>query len=299
MDDNSIFLELEAEIKKERDALEKDAQLKRLQDMLATYNGDDRIISSDDLYEEVRKMKPREKFYTGLKGFDKLMEGLVTGESIFVSGITKHGKTSVCMELSVRLKEQHPLWLSFEEKPVELIRKFFERTGEIPHFFTPRQNEKKTLEWIEKKIIEAKVKYNTKVVFLDHIGFIKDDEMRPGELESSCYERISRTIHSLAVKWDVLFFHLGHLTKVAPTLQPDLENIKGSSAMAQEADVTILIWRKTSREGGKIVIGNETNLSIQANRRGGAGNVELLYQDGRFNEIDWTHDDKGTDLESW
>jgi len=296
---NATLTALEKEIQKEKETASKNEALARIKEMMRSYSGDDRIVSSDSLFDEMGKMKPREKFYTGIKSLDKMMQGFVTGESIFVSGITKHGKTSACLELSVRLKDQNPLWLSFEEKPIELIRKFHERTGEIPHFFTPKQNEKKTLEWVENKIIEAKVKYNSKVVFLDHIGFIKDDEIRPGELEASCYERISRAIHSLATKWDVLFFHLGHLKMVAITQHPDLESIKGSSAMAQEADVTILIWRKTTREGGKIIIGNETNLSIQANRRGGTGNVELIYQDGRFHEIDWERDEEDKGPDGW
>lgn len=88
----------------------------------------------------------------------------------------------------------------------------------------------------------------------------------------------------MAVKWEVCIFLLGHLTKVSPTQTPDLENIKGSSAMAQEADCTMMVWRRTKRENGKIVIGNETNLSIQANRRGSPGNVEMLYEAGRFTE---------------
>jgi len=57
--------------------------------------------------------------------------------------------------------------------------------------------------------------------------------------------------------------------------------------MAQEADLTMLIWRKTTRENGKVVIANLTNLSLQANRRGQAGNIEFSYKDGRFVEETW------------
>ena len=47
------------------------------------------------------------------------------------------------------------------------------------------------------------------------------------------------------------------------------------------------MWRKTTRENGKVVIGNETNLSLQANRRGQTGNIEFVYQNGRFQESAW------------
>lgn len=296
MNTQELIKSLEIEIQREEDSLEKNEQLLRLQEIAKEYEGDDRVISSDELLEELKNTPEKPKFYSNFPTLDKMMEGFETGESIFVSGITKHGKTSMCMELSVRFKGQNALWLSFEERPIDLMRKFFEKTGDYPHFYTPRQNERRTLEWVEKKIIEAKAKYDTKVVFIDHIGFIKDHEQQGGELEASCYERISREIHSMAVKWDVLIFLLGHLTKVGITQQPDIENIKGSSAMAQEADLTMLVWRKTSRENGKVVMGNETNLSLQANRRGKTGNIEFVYEKGRFEESEW---EKLSKEETW
>ena len=192
----------------------------------------------------------------------------------------------MCMELSVRLAAQQPLWLSFEEKAIDLLRKFNEKTQTFPHFYTPRQNESPNLEWIERKIIEAKAKYDSKVVFIDHIGFISDAERGKDDTEASRLERISRAVHGLAVKWDMLIFLMGHLNKVRSDQNPDIESIKGSSAMAQESDLTIILWRKTERVNGKIEIGNETNLSLQANRRGNTGNISFMYENGRFLETE-------------
>lgn len=287
MNTTEILNQLEEEIRKETDSLEKNEALIELERVVKEYNGDDRVISSEELIEEIKNQPLKEKFYSGFASLDAKMEGFEMGESIFFTGITKHGKTSMCMELSVRFKAQNPLWLSFEEKPIDLIRKFQQKTGEYPHFFTPRQNEKTDLAWLEKKIIESKIKYGTKVVFIDHIGFVSDAERGKDDTEASRLERISRAVHSLAVKWDVLIFLLGHLTKVSVSQNPDIENIKGSSAMAQEADLTMLVWRKTERLNGKIEIGNETNLSLQANRRGHTGNIEFMYENGRFEESEW------------
>lgn len=296
---DDMMASLEKEILATESGEDQEAALERLKEIAKEYEGEDRVVSSDELRKEIESTPPKPKFYSGFSTLDAKMEGFESGESIFVSGITKHGKTALMMELSVRFAEQQPLWLSFEEKPIDLMRKFHSKTGEYPHFFTPRRNEKKTLEWVENKIIEGKAKYGSKVVFLDHIGFVKDDELRAGELEASCYERISRAIHTMAVKWDVLFFHLGHLTKVGITQNPDIENIKGSSAMSQEADLTMLIWRKTERINGKVEKGNETNLSLQANRRGQEGNVQFLYQGGRFFESAWEQEKQPEEDNSW
>lgn len=298
MNTKDIIASLEKEIRRERETVEQSEQLLRLQEIAKEYDGDDRVVSSQELLKEIESQPEKQKFYSGFTTLDEKMEGFVTGESIFLTGITKHGKTSMCMELSVRFKDQNPLWLSFEEKPIDLMRKFHAKTSEYPHFFTPRQNEITNLEWIEKKIIEAKVKFGSKVVFIDHIGFVSDAERGKDDTEASRLERISRAVHSLAVKWDVLIFLLGHLTKVNSTQNPDIENIKGSSAMAQEADLTMMVWRKTERVAGRVEIGNETNLSLQANRRGKTGNVEFIYQDGRFLEAAWGYSDEANE-ETW
>lgn len=297
MNTKDIIAALDKEIRSEKDEVHKAEQLLRLQEIARVYAGDDRVVSSEELFEEVKNAPVKEKFMSGFPTLDGLMEGFVTGESIFVTGVTKHGKTSMGMELSFRFKDQNPLWLSFEERAIDLLRKFYERTQSFPIFYTPRQNESPNLEWIERKIVEAKAKFNSKVVFIDHIGFVSDAERGKDDTEASRLERVSRAIHSLAVKWDVLIFLMGHLTKVRVDQNPDIENIKGSSAMAQEADLTMLIWRKTERKHGKIEIGYETNLSLQANRRGKVGNVEFMYDGGRFKEFAWAHE-KPAD-ESW
>ncbi|HZE87627.1 MAG TPA: DnaB-like helicase C-terminal domain-containing protein [Methylomirabilota bacterium] len=296
MDTKALLNSLEKEIRNNENSLQQDQQLLRLQSIAAQYEGDDRVISTTELLEEIKNTPIKEKFFSGFKDLDIKMEGFVTGENIFLTGITKHGKTSFCMELSVRFREQNPLWLSFEERAIDLLRKFHSKTGEYPLFFTPRKNERPNLEWIETKIVEAKAKFDSKVVFIDHIGFLSDAERGKDDTEASRLERISRTIHSLAVKWDVLIFLMGHLTKVRSDQNPDIENIKGSSAMAQESDLTMLIWRKTHREGEKVIIENVTNLSLQANRRGQTGNIEFIYRGGHFLEETW---DLPANEESW
>ena len=295
---NELLQDLEQEIQTNENELQREEQMERMTAMAKDYRGEDRVVSSQELEEAVKQQKEKPKFTSGFSTLDNLMEGFVTGESIFLTGITKHGKTSFCMEMSVRLEEQNPLWLSFEERAVDLLRKFSDKTGHFPKFFTPKRNERKTLEWVESKIIESKVKYNTKVVFIDHIGFIKDDEWRSGEREDQVLERISRAIHSLAVQWEVLIVLMGHLTKVRSDQNPDIENIKGSSAMSQESDLTMMVWRETRREHGEVVISNRTNVSLQANRRGKTGNIKFVYKDGRFLEEDWGHEDIG-EQEEW
>jgi len=290
---------LESEIQKENDTLEKDAAMQRMADVLKLYRGDDRVVSSLELWEEIKNAPPEMKMMTGFPEFDRILDGFRIGQLVVLSGVTKHGKTTMAVEFTVRLKEYNPMWLSFEEPAVDIVRKFAERNQEPPLFYTPRTMKQRNLAWVEERIVESKVKYDSKVVVIDHLGFLQDDgKYSPEENMSYKIERIVRALKTLAIKLDVCIILLAHLTKTKIDATPSLDELKGSSAIAQEADTVLLLWRKTKRTKKEIIITNEAKLSVQANRRTGrTGNIEFLYIDGRYVETEWTDD--GTAQEVW
>lgn len=289
MNSKELIASLEKEIKKEKNELYKSEQLIRLQEIARIYDGDDRVISSLELLEKVKNEPPERKLFSGFEKLDGLLDGFREKQLVILTGVTKHGKTSLAIELTIRLKDERPLWLPFEEPAIDLIRKFTERNAEPPLFYTPETMLGNNLEWIEKKIVEAKAKYDSKVIFIDHLGFIQDSEIgRSDENMAYKIERIVRSLKKMAVKWGVVIVLLAHLTKTRIDVNPTLEDLKGSSAIAQEADTVMILWRRTERKEGKITITNEANLSVQANRRTGrTGNVSFVFQNGRYLEDDW------------
>lgn len=299
MEIDKLIASLGEEIKQEQVGQEQAEALVRLQEVALIYEGDDRVISSLELLEQIKKAPPERKIFTGFEEVDNLLDGFRESQLIVLSGITKHGKTTMAVEFTVRLRKENPLWLSFEEPAIDLVRKFEERNQEPPFFFTPQKMLGNNLDWIEKKIIEARAKFDSKVVFIDHLGFIQDNEKaRHDENMSYKIERIVRSLKQLAIKWKVVIVLLCHLTKTRIDTNPSFDDLKGSSAIAQEADTVMLLWRQTKRKEGKILITNETNLSIQANRRTGrTGNVKFIYEDGRFKENEW-HEVE-TQVEQW
>ncbi|MDE2233689.1 MAG: AAA family ATPase [Patescibacteria group bacterium] len=296
---DSLIASLEQEIRLEQQGTEQYESLERLQQIAATYEGEDRIISSLELWEDIKNAPPERKILTGFEEFDRILEGFRETQLIILSGITKHGKTSMAIELTIRLKEEHPLWFSFEEPAVDLVRKFVERNEEPPLFFTPKKMLGNSLEWVEKKIVESIAKHNSRVIFIDHLGFLQDSvNARNDENMAYKIERIVRSLKQMAVRWKIVTVLLCHLTKTKIDTNPSFDDLKGSSAIAQEADTVMILWRNTKREGGKIVITNETNLSIQANRRvGRTGNIRFIYQNGRFKEDEWQQGE--TVVENW
>lgn len=283
-----LIEQLGKEINKVSKEEDKEEMLIRLQDIAKTYAGEDEVISSHQLYEQIKLEPPQRKLTTGIKGLDDILDGFRLSQLVVLSGATKNGKTSLAIDLSSRLKEENPLWLPFEEPAREIILKFHDR-GEIPPlFYTPQKMIGNTLLWIEKKIIEAKAKYNSKIVFIDHLHFI----ISPSENLAQEIGITMRKLKQLAVKWNVVIVLLAHLKKTRLDTNPTLEDLKDSSSIAQEADTVILIWRETKKENGELIITNNINVSIQANRRTGkTGNVKLVYTNGKFLEDEWQNDE--------
>lgn len=285
-DIKSLIKSLRSEIEASVDDREKEAQLLRLQEIAATYEGEDKLISSEEIAENVAKRPPERKMHTGIKGLDAILDGFRAKQLIILSGITKHGKTSFAIDLTSRLAKENPTWLPFEEPAEELVQKFLDRNEKPPMFYAPQKMSSNALNWIEKKIVEGKAKYDTKLVFIDHLHYILP---RSTDLAQEIGFTV-RSLKTLAMKWNVTIVLLAHLRKVELNKNPNLDDLRDSSSIAQEADTVLLIWRKTTKnhKTGEIDIGNETNISVQANRRTGkTGNVKMIFADGKFLEEDW------------
>lgn len=285
---NSLLRELSKEIQEVSNRVEREESLVRLEEIARNYQGADKVVSSFEIAEEMKKRPPQRKLFSGYRGLDDILDGFREKQLIVLSAATKSGKTTFSVELTSRLRNENPMWFPFEEPAEEIIQKFLDRGEEPPKFFTPNKITGNTITWIEKKIIEAKAKYDSKLVFIDHLHFIvppgsEDINLRIGDT--------MRQLKRLAVKWGIVIVLIAHLRKTKMDVNPTLEDLRDSSFIAQEADTVILLWRQTTRENGEVVISDLVNLSVQANRRTGkTGNVKLKYENGKFYEIDEFHE---------
>lgn len=275
---------LDRELKKIKDDEEREAAQLRLKAIAEKYDGEDRVVEWEEIAKEIN---PDEfKIFTGWPGLDDLLKGFRLQQLVVISAATKSGKTSLMVDLTNRLKNFNPLWFPFEESAEELIMKFQERGETPPRAFSPLNMMGGTTQWIEQKIVESIAKYNTKVVIIDHLDFIvpfnaDNHSLRMGQA--------MREMKGLAKKWNVVIFLICHLVKTKMDTQPTLEDLRGSASIAQEADTVILLWRQSEREGKEMVITNNVNVSVQANRRHGkTGNVKMVFRDGKFHEEEWT-----------
>lgn len=289
-DVKKLMGDLEGELKAIKDEEVRVKRLADLQETCRNYAGEDRVVSSLDLAEGMRTRPPIAKVMSGIAALDDIIGGFTRKQLVVLSGITKHGKTSFAVELTCRMRELNPMFLPFEEPAEEIIQKFLDRGSEVPLFYTPERmlaSTKSCLEWIERKIIESKVKHGSQVVFIDQLSFIVPSRAERYDL---VIQEAMHQLKTMAKTWNVLIFLLCHLKKVKLDVNPDLEDLKDAAAIPQVADTVILLWRKTERVNGEVVIGNEANVSVQANRRTGrTGNVKMVFDGGRFYESNSKH----------
>lgn len=276
---------LEIEINQIKVETEKVEQLGRLKQILRIYEGEDKIISFSDIAEKIKNQPEQVKMMSGWGGLDEILSGFRPQQLVVVSALTKSGKTSWLMDLTTRLKEFNPTWFPFEESAEELIMKYVERKEEPPHAFTPTFMKGNTTQWIEERIVEAIAKFGTKMIVIDQLDFIVPFN---NDNHSLRVAQAMRDLKAIAKKWNILIFIICHLVKTKMSEQPTLEDLKGSSSIGQEADTVILLWREMKKEKGQVVITNNVNVSVQANRRTGrTGNVKMIYDNGKFSEQDW------------
>lgn len=285
-----LIKKLDNEISQTQKGQEKTESLIRLKEIAKIYRGEDKVIPFEDIKLRIAQGDNELKIMTGWTDFDKLTRGFRLQQLITVSAQTASGKTSWLMDMTTKLTDLHPLWFPYEESVDELVRKFLERGQEPPQAYAPENMTNNTLEWLESKIVESIAKYDTKVVFIDQLDFIVPFTSENHHLNIA---KTMRELKALAKKWNILIFIVCHLTKAKMDSQPTLEDLRGSSAISQESDTVVLLWRESKKEAGQVIITDNVNISIQKNRRyGKTGNVKMVYDNGRFIEQEWKTDEE-------
>lgn len=264
---------LQAEIESEKQEVKNTEGLVRLQEVMKEYNGEFRLIWSDDLQKEMATRPEVKVHNTGLDSFDKLTGGFREQQLITIGAHSKHGKTAFGIFLLEKLASLNPVMIPLEQSNEELIDQRVGNRWSVPRFLSPKTLAARvTVDWIEERVIEGIAKHNTKMVLVDHLGYI-DDMGKDGELrrENHSYriERIMQGLKNIAKKWNVVIVILVHIVKADEGKTPQLEDLKGSQSILGESDKVIMLWRENVLKKKIRIYKNRTLVSVLANRRTG------------------------------
>lgn len=282
---------IQAEITKAKNTEQNAEGLVRLQEAMQAYSGEDKLVWSDDLLEEIKKRPVTKGYEMGMNKLDTLIGGFRPQQLVTISGHSKHGKTGWAMFSMEKLEETNPVMIPLEQSNEELIMQRHENGQSIPRFLSPRKLASRvTLDWIEERIIEGIAKHNTKLVVIDHLGYIDNDSQHKENLAYRI-EMTMKGLKNLAKKWNVAILVLVHISQHDESHPPTLQDLKGSSSILQESDLVIMLWRKNRLENKVRLYDDKTMVSVLANRRTGkTGSVGLRFESstGRYHvEHEW------------
>jgi replicative DNA helicase len=249
-----------------------------LEQKLAVYHGEDEVLKASEVLELYLKDHPRVNTYSsGLPTLDKVIGGLYPGQLIVISGITGSGKTTLAQTFTIALTKRiaHPLWFTYELPVDDFMVSFPGDWGDF--FVMPGKLKDNKVNWIEERIIESKLKFQSRAVFIDHLHYLVS--MNPKTNMSGIIGETVRRLKQIAIEHRVIVFLICHMMKTKPDEEPGLGHARDSSFIEQEADCVLYTFR--FKDDKSITV-----CKVAKNRRRGIVDerIPLVLKDGRYYE---------------
>lgn len=259
----------------------------------------DKVVSSQELLLEMRDEPLRPTVSSGYAGLDELLGGFGPGQMTVISGEPGMGKTTLCISLTKRFSQKGApvLWFSVEMP----YKEFFSLFGEaLPLFYVPRYRDNRTVDWMEKKIKEAKEQYGVKFVFIDHLGLIRDEATMYQKNSIDIIDARLERIHQMAIDYDVHIIGTSEHNKESMKGKSEmhLENLRGTARLAYTANNVIGIERLTGIkkirtwqevEPDEVFVRTDMWITILKSRTTGARKIRIaayMDENGDIKEYD-------------
>lgn len=239
-------------------------------------DGSDEVLHLAEVAER-QKITIDTIYPLGMPCFDNaLMGGILPGDLILIGGETGNGKTTLMQDFSANLmfndKQLRVLLFTFEVLP-QFVWMKYQQMGitNIHPIYVPLKNSSGSIDWIEKKVQEAKEKFQISAIAIDHMGFLAPKQTSINARNASAnystfLTQIARELKGLAIREEVPVIVPVHVRK---TQDLSLNDIANSAGLAQEADVVFLIQRERAGKDDNVYYTDDTTITLAKNRRTG------------------------------
>ena len=250
----------------------------------------DEIVDIHTLQKEIEEQPDVNIFSTGYKYLDECINGVREGDFIAIAGKPKSGKSQFAISLTKNFTElgNKCLWIQAELSYKEFIKRFGK---EPPLLYVPRELKMPTITWIEGRIKEAVEKYGVRVVFIDDIGLIADEEMYGKRNAFEIYGIRMTRLKRVAVRNKIAIFTIAHIDKDSAKKgktksgsNMDASDIKGTMDMWYRVDSMIGIQRGQPKSeitiqdrnpGDSLFMDTDCYVYILASRHTGIQNTRI------------------------
>lgn len=214
--------------------------------LLSDYIGEDKVISSEELKSKVQEDKDEECIPFPHVEMTKATDGVRPKQLIVVSGTTKQGKTMFTYDLVTRMKGVKPLLLFFEERPMEILKKkyYFDKSYEVPEFYTPESYSEESIDWIKTKMLEGKYKWGCQIVVIDNLHYITQGQGAKVPRYDKLLTSYTKELKDFAIRWNMTVFLLVHMNKTPDNRPPTVFDIADTAGIGQIADKVWFVQRE-------------------------------------------------------
>jgi len=281
-----LIKKLESEKKDLTADMQMDEGMERLKQVAMEYSGEYKLVWSDETLEDLKSRPQRESHMTGEKDYDSMTGGFREQQMIGIGAHSGHGKTAHGLWVLKQYEALNPVLVPLEQSSEELIEQRYTNGQFVPRYLSPKKHSSRVQsDWIEQRIVEAIAKYNSKMVVIDHMGYIDAGTRYERSGEHIQIEKKLQDIKHLAIKWNVIVVILIQLNQLDESIPPSLKDLKGSSAIRQECDKVIFLWRKNQLQGKVRIYENDVLVSMQKNRFTGKNanlGMNFNFADGEY-----------------
>lgn len=235
-----------------------------------------------ELYKNFGRMQG---LSSGFKKIDGLTLGFAPGELILIAGKTSRGKTTLALNMAnkVALGGKTVLFVTLEMTHAEITQRTMFINDCKPGVLLTEDYENVSgrmvfqstdeLKWdsIDKLMEKAKIEMDVDMVVIDHLHYFTRELANVAE----DLGRITKEFKKNAIRHGVPVLLISHVRKTGDDKEATMDDMRGSSYMAQDADIVLMVGRLEEEP-------DMTYVKIEKNRNRGFdynNNKVALYTD--------------------
>lgn len=218
------------------------------------------VPAGDHLEQALERLQHGDRLVgvsSGYASIDKLTRGMAPGELTVMYGMTSHGKSQMAQNMAVMQAKAgiKSMFVSLEMTPAENTGRLFQMAQLDPQEFRklpiiyPDTTEL-GLKDIDSMFDSAK-ENGCQVLYFDHLHYLNRSISNQQEEIGIIVNNFKRA----AVRTNIHCVLISHVVKAIKQSEiPKPEHLKGSSFIAQDADMLLAIWRDTEQTTGEVLV---------------------------------------------